>query len=513
MPGDSSYLKTVATRQVTGITGSFSPDTSGFTAYTNSFDRYVGSLEKANNSLVNVLKTYHGIRENRDMRDTDTLSDKMIRDRRIDIFASKTGKDADNLMQSEEEWAAQARDAIIEQSGLSAEMAGDIFDKHAASYLDRVGSYMLEQNVVAEKNSKFAAAVNAQNNLALSGVGDFKAYADYAAKIDSIYGPISPDGIKMRETGMDVLIESWCAQDPRATMQWFNQNKNGLRQVLGRDFADVSKAMERVERKLDSQASRAEVQAQRQQRLSDKAQKRADNDYISEGLKSLASDDPNFDVNKYIHDGQAKGISGQAMMSVLKASRNEENLDVKKVQRDLDSMYYAKAAGGDLTPSDEEAMFGHVADGKMTSSSATKIIETASRLKKVEEKGLTPVYKMAVGQLKNTMAPRGGFEPINPKAQFKFQQTEAALFKYVDSLSTADQKFKALDLNDSNSYINQLIKANQDSRPPADRMMDLTSPVTDVMGWQPKLPDMGTPAVEPRKPGESFSDYQKRTRK
>ena len=513
-PKSPSYLPTYETSggaRVTGVTGDFRPDVSGFAAYANSFDRYLGGLEKFNDSLVGVLKTYHGIREKRDMRDTDTLSDKMIRDRKMDSFASSTGKDADGMLEREEKWVAEARDAVIKQSGLSAEMAGDIFDKHAAGYLDRVGSYMLEQNVVAEKNSKFAAAVNAQDNLALSNVGDFRAYAEYSAKVNSIYGPISKEGIEMRAKGIDVMIESWVAQNPRATMQWFNQNKTQLREVMGREFADVGKAMERVQRTLDAQVSRAEVQAQRSQRLADRAQKKADESYLSEGLTALASDDPNFNINQFIKDGQARGISGQALMTMLKASRNEENLDVRKVQTELDGMYYSKAAAGELTDADRQAMFEHVSNGKMTASSVSRITEASSRMGKLEEKGLTPAYKMAVAQLKTSMAPRGAFDPVNPKAQFRFQQTEAALFKYVQSLSTADQKFSALDLTNPKSYINQLIQANKDGRSPADRMMDLTSPVTDVMGWQPALPDMGTPKVDPMRPGETFRDWKART--
>ena len=274
---------------------------------------------------------------------------------------------------------------------------------------------------------------------------------------------------------------------------------------------DIDKAMERVQRTLDAQVSRAEVQAQRNQRLADRAQKKADEAYLSEGLTALASDDPNFNVNQFIKDGQAKGISGQALMSMLKASRNEENLDLRKVQTDLDGMYYSKAAAGELTPEDKQAMFEHVANGKMTASSVSRTMEASARLSKIEEKGLTPAYKMAVAQIKTAMAPRGAFDPVNPKAQFRFQQTEAALFKYVNSLSTPDQKFAALDLSNPKSYVNQLITANKDSRSPADRMMDLTSPITDVMGWQPALPDMGTPKVEPMKPGESFRDWKART--
>ena len=510
-PDSPSFLPISSQRKVVGVSGGFSPDLSGYAAYANSFDRYLSNVDKLSGSAVNVLKSYHAVREHRDARDTDTLTDKMIRDRKMDVFASKTGKGADGLLQSEEEWIVQAREAVIKQSGLSAPMAGDIFDKHAASYLDRVGSYMLEQNIVAEQNSKFAAAVNAQDNLALSKVGDFQAYANYSAKINEIYGPISKEGIKARAEGIDVLIESWVSQSPQGTMKWFNANKGQLREVMGREFADVSKAMERVERKLDAQVSRAEVQAQRRARLNEAAQKRADNQYLSEGLKALASDDPNFDVNQFIKDGEAKGISGQALMSMLKASRNEENLDLKKIQNDLGGMYYSKAAAGELTSADEEAIFNHVANGKMTATDANRVTEAKSRVTKIGEKGLQPAYKMAVTQLKTVMAPRGAFEQANPKAQFKFQQTEAALANYVNSLQSPEAKMSALDLTKPNSYINQLIQANKDARSPTDKMMDLTSPITDVMGWQPQQPDMGTPTVEPRKPGESFKDYKKRT--
>ena len=90
-------------RQVVGTHGPTAPDTSGFKFARQHVESFWRDVEKFAGAATNLAATYYEIREQRDIRDTETLIDETIRQRKIDTFSSKTGKAADNLIEAENE--------------------------------------------------------------------------------------------------------------------------------------------------------------------------------------------------------------------------------------------------------------------------------------------------------------------------------------------------------------------------------------------------------------------------
>ena len=494
-------------RQVIGAHGpNTGLDTSGFQYHTKLRGEFWRDVEVAAKSLTGVAQTYYAIREQRDIRDTETLIDSTLRQRKLDIFSSTSGKGADNLIESEKEWVEKTREDIIKQSGLGNVIANTLWEKKSQDYLTRVGAHMLEQNRAAEEQSKFAAVVGAQDDLAMSPVGDFKAYAQYSAKVASLYGHMSKEGIKAREQGIDVLIDSWTAQNPNATLGWFNQNKDGLREVLGREFSDVSRAMDRVHNRLESQMRKAEMQAQRSERLERQAQKEKDEKWESEQITKILADDNDIDIRQTVKDGAANGVSGDKLLVVQKVFENRENVSLKSTSSTVRGMYQGKALEDGLTSEDRQSLIAMLADKKILPSDFQAIISADDRTKKAEAIGLRDIRKSAVQQLRTAIAPRGGLDQVNQTAEYAFNQYSRQLDIYVDSLDSPEAKRAALDIANPKSYVSQLITAAAAGKSPIDRKREAYS----MEPFNPNKP-IKLPEDKKARPGESFEDWEKRT--
>lgn len=495
-------------RQVVGTSGATAPNTSGFRFAAQWADNFWKDVEKFTGAATNLAATYYDIREKRDIRDTETMINETLRQRKMDVFSTRTGKGADNILEDENAWQLQAREEIIKKSGLGSNIAASLWDKKAQDYLTRVGAYMLEQNRVAEANSKFASMVDAQADLTMSPVGDFKAYALYSAKMDNLYGPLTKEGIQAKEKGIDVLVDSWTEQSPQATLRWFNQNKDGLREVLGREFPGVANAMERVRNRLESQMRRAELQAQRNQRLAEQAQKRADRDYQSEAITKILSDDNEepVDIREIIRDGAAKGISGDTLLTIQQVFEKREKVSLKDASATLRSQFQSKASMEGLTEDDKQTLTKALAAGQIIPTDYQAILAADERTQKADTSGLKDLRKAALQHLKTAIAPRGAFDAVNQAAENEYEQAAAALDKYLDGLASPTEKRKALDITNPDSYVMQLRSSVAGGRTPIDRMRSGYS-------TQPFDPNktIALPQGQERKPGETPQQWRERT--
>lgn len=496
-------------RQVVGVQstgGSLVPDLGGAASMRRRFvDDFWRNVDKFTGAAVNVAATYYGIREERDTRDTEVLTNELIRQRKLEVFMSKTGYNADNLLEEENDWQNKTREEVIKQSGLSAQMAGAIWDNKAQPYMDRVGAFMLEQNRVAEDQSKFAFQVDAQNDLALSVVGDFRAYAEYSAKMDSTYGAQSQAGIKAKAAGIDVLVDSWSEQNPQGTLQWFKQNRDGLKEVLGREFVDVANAMQRVENRITAQINRAEAQANRDARLSEKAQKAKDKEWQSDIVTKIITDE-DVNITDVLKAGAASGVSGGTLLEVQKIFEGREKVSTKSTSSTLRSTFQGKATMDGLTDGDREAMTKYMANGQLLPADYQALMNADQRTQKAKEDGLSELRKGAMQNLRTAIAPRGVFAPVNQTAENTYERAAAELDKYVDSLNTPNEKRKALDITDPNSYVSQLINLNAAGITPTDRARSAYS----TAPFDPNI-TIHLPESQMRKDGESYADWKKRT--
>lgn len=498
-------------RQVVGAAGtggSIVPIMDGYRYATKRKGEQWRDVELFTNALTDVSKAYYAAMEARDIRDTSVMIDETLRQRRLEVFSTATGKAADNLLASEDEWQKKTRDEIIKKSGLGSGIAKTLWDKKAQSYLDSVTGHMIQQHAIAEKNSKAAFVINAQNELALAGVGDFKAYAQYSALVNDTYGEGTVEALKAKEQGIDVVIDSWTAQNPGATLQWFNRNKEGLRQVLGREFSDVARAMERTENKLESRMRRAEMQAARNDRLAEKAQKKKDKEWLDEFLTDMIAEDPEkpVDINEQIKAGLDSGISGETLLKAQGAFEKQEKADLKKQSAQVSANFFATAVVEGLSGEEESNLNSALAAGTITAQDYNAVKRADKATKAAENTGLKEHRKIAVAQLKNAFAPRGAFDPVNQASEYKYQQAVSQLTAYADQCKTLEEKRRAYDILDKNSYVSQLIRANTAGLTPQHRMQKAYS-------MEPFDPDsrITLPDNQQRKPGESLSDWKKRT--
>lgn len=499
------YLPTYqgSNKPITGAHGNVGPNTAGLAIYGRSINGYLDGLDRFTNGLYNIARAYHAVREDRNTRDTNTLTEMLIRDRRLDTFANSDGKKADNLMASEGEWLSEARDYVLKNSGLDNEMAGDIFDKHAQNYLDRVGAHMLQQNAIAEENSKYAAVVNAQNALAESQVGDFSAYAEYSAFVNQTYGEISKDGIKAKSAGLDVLIDTWSAQNPSATLSWFNKNKGQLREVMGREFADVSRAMDRVRNRIDAQVSRAETAERRRVLMAAKSQKLVDDRVLEEQITSML-DDPNFDIRTADEAAKQAGASGEMRLKMLKTFKSFDDNTNAASREANDANYLLKMDRGDFTDQDKQMMQNDLAEGKLSMAGYNRVLSREKELAKVEEEGLGEHLKLANKAIQLAFADDSPFAMGQREGKSKAINAQQALLKHLNSLNTTQQKLEALDTNNPKSYASILINSGRaSSNNPLDRMLEQSG-----QGASTYVPP---PPISPTKPNMSVEEFMKQS--
>lgn len=516
--GSPQYLRTYDS-QVGANIGGIRPNIGGYEAEVNAGSRNAAQMKAFTDSVTKFMATYANIRQERDFRDTNTLTSQLIRDRKIDIFSSKRGKDADGLLEEEMEWALKTREQVLEQSGLARNRAGEVWDKQAEQYLDRISMYMVEQGIEADKQSRFAAVYEGQNQLALSNVGDFTAYAQYSALVNDMYGPLTQEAIVAKEQGIDVLIDSWVAQNAGATVGWFKTNKAGLREVLGREFSSVNKAMERAENVLESRVRRQELYAARADRLRAQEQKRIDSEWSNKQLTNLLNSEidpetgePTYDINKVIKDGTDKGISGDALMDIYKATDSYERGNTKRTDNALRNTYMAMAGDGEFKEEAQTEMRKLLAENKVSATTYSQCMTEQGKAEKRQNEGINEQYKTASNYIKNAIAPRGGMDSVNQAAENKRLKVQAQFDNYLNSLDKPKDKIVAMNINDPNSYINQLLGVNTEGITPSDRLRDSFSQTPFDPTWTPVLPseEVVVPEIVPRNPGESLKEYKAR---
>lgn len=468
------------------------------------------NLGKAFMSLGPALDDMIRRREERDLRDAEVQIDTIIRQRKMEVLSSRRGKDADNITQDENAWQLEQRETFLKNTKLNPNLASQLWDHKLNQYLDRIGNYEIEQGLKADEDSKFAYVVNAQNNLAQSNPGNFRAYAEYSKIVDDTYGPQTKEALLAKEKGIDVLIDSWAEQNPHQTLNWFNAHKDQLREVIGREFADVSKAMERVHRKLDAEVARAEVQAARAQRLSEKAEKAKSEAWESEQVLKILNDDPNFDLKAATKDAIAKGIKGDSVLTVHNVFNAHEKVSTSEISGTLHTAWLEKTADHSLTDIENKELTQLLAGGQLTPAHYKSIIAASKSTAKAEEEGLADARKLAINQITAAIAPRGGLDTVNQPAETKKNRVISQLDNYLGTLKTAKEKRDALNLMNEQSYVSQLIQSNAADSTPMTRMRDAIS--NKPFNPFPIILDPLAPDLQ-RQPGETPEQWRERTKK
>lgn len=447
-------------RQHTGGSGGRGPGGQGINASYQSNIDFWRSLGNFAQSAAGAAQTYAEAVERRHLRDFETQVSSTIRQRGVDIKSTRKGALADNLLEDEQKWLNDSYSKLLQDSGLNAVQARQVWDKYSERYQMSIGTYMLEQAAIAEKESKYTATVEAQNSLVQAPVGDFNQYASYLGEIDRIYGPNSKQGQEAKELGLKQLMKTWAAENPRATLQWFNQNRDQLKEFLGRTYAAQAESVDKIHSQIEREQRRQESEALRYERLQLRAQRQADKDWGSTFLFRLASDDPEFNVKEELENGVAMGVSPDVLLKAYKAVDKSEEKQ-KEAARKTDVAYYVVKAGqGELTDEDKESLNDDFVNGRIKSSEYTNIMNSDRRFQNNQERAIKPQIKLAKDALKNAISPGGQFG-ASPRAKDRYIQAEQQLNSYLDLLSDPEAKIRALNVQNPDSYVNLLIKQVQ----------------------------------------------------
>lgn len=437
------------------------PGSGGARAMATAQQQYIAGIDafaKAGGKLANA---YFTAIENREARDADTYASKLFRERRIEILQTVKGKDADGLVDREAEWADEQFEAFTDQYKIDMIKAKEIWRRHQDTYLDRTGAYMVEQQTAYDKQSRLAASDAVNDDLVNTAIGDIDSILLAFTKNDELFENDPALAEKQNDKVIMTAVGAWARQNPRATISWFNKNKEGLKEQFGAKFLNVSDVIDRAEAKIQAEARHAEVLAQRAERLALKRQREYSEQKFSDFLTLLArgeadapalwamTDDPDvlssFKLQAY-----------NAMKGAEKAAQARETAQGKADQdaREADLVVRAFTEEGSVVQAD--AIMA-LQNGEITTEAFNNIksnIDKASAIPAAAKPFITDTYAMIKDVYGN--APAGMM--LDPQSLDQYNKMRNAVTERA--LNHPESVAKDMNQNDPDSWIRQLLKAN-----------------------------------------------------
>ena len=459
----TSYKRSKSDAQITR--GIRVPSSNGMSANTSATARYIENLDRLANAGGKLAMAYMGAIENRDKRDADTAASKLFRERRINVLQNVKGKDADGLLDREDKWQKDEFDKWVKDRNIDMVAAREIWRRHADTYLDRTGSYMVEQQSAYDKQSRALASDEANDRLVDTAIGDVGALEVVFAENRELF----KDDLMMAERQNDkaimTAVGAWARQNPSATVNWFNKNKESLKKTFGAKFLTVTDVIDKAERKIQAEVQHAEVLASRAQRLQEKARKqyseKALNDFLTLAVRGEAdaaalysiTDDPNvsssdkqqaFNIFKGLEKAEAKAADDKN-----KAANEAASQDVLKTMVEF----------GASSPEAQTKLRDYAAKGNLTATDISKLNNAGEKLDSVPDND-KPFVKDAYKYVSDMYAGPVPFGQVqSPQRLEQANMMRNAITNRVkESPATAAED---LNINDPNSWLSKLIRINK----------------------------------------------------
>lgn len=438
------------------------PGDGGMRAMVSAERNYIEGIDAFARAGGKLANAYFTAIENREARDADTYASKVFRDRRIEILQTVKGKDADGLLDREAEWANEQYSAFAEQYKIDMVKAKEIWRRHLDTYLDRTGAYMVEQQTAYDKQSRLAASDAVNDDLVNTAIGDIDSILLAFVKNDELFENDPATAEKQNDKVIMTAVGAWARQNPRATIAWFNQNKEGLKEQFGAKFLNVSDVIDRAEAKIQAEARHAEVLAQRAERLALKRQREYSEQKFSGFLTLLArgeadaaalfsvTDDPNVLSSDKLQ-------AYNAMKGAEKAAQARETAQGKADQdaREADLVVRAFTEEGSVVQAD--AIMA-LQNGEITTEAFNNIksnIDKASAIPAAAKPFITDAYAMVKDVYANT--PTGMIQ--DPKSLDQYNKIRNAITERA--LKHPESVAKDMNQNDPNSWLRQLMADNK----------------------------------------------------
>lgn len=491
-------------------------DSRGMNTAFDAQTQYLNGLGALTKSIGNFANTYMDIINERKTRDADTEISTLFRNQRMDVFTNIKGKDADELINKQDEWQKKAYEEFAQKSDAHAGILQPLWKKYADQHLDRMGAYQVEQQAQYDKQSRLASAEAGLDKLMDTRIGDMTGVQEYFKHVEELF-PNDPNSVEvLKAKGIETAVKGWGRLNASATLQWFKQNGTEIKGAIGKDFVKVSDIMHSVESQLNAELSRSEMLAARSERLARQRQKDADDRAYGTYIDSIVTSKFGPEDAYKLADDQS--ISGDTKVKIYGFAKTFENDEFKEASGAKLSGYLTDAYTGQM----DEVKYKRVQEDVLAGQMTPEQFKTITTAKEAYESSVSTETKPmvdAVGDyLKNIYAPSNGLlGPADPGGVAKYQKMQLAVVQYAKG-KTAKQLADDLDFNNPDSWVNKAIKLNGfGGRPAPMQGIDLNwSPNTNVSTAPSAAGTSGissSTTVKERQPGESFNEYRKRTGK
>ena len=440
------------------------PGSGGMAAQTSATMKYIEGLDQFAKAGGRLAMSYVTAIENRERRDADTTASKLFRERRIDILQNVKGKDADGLLDREDKWQKDQFDKWVKDHDIEMVAAKEIWRRHADSYLDRTGSYMMEQQAIYDKQSKLMASDEANDGLVDTAIGDLTALEVVFAENKTLFGDDPMTGEKQNDKAIMTAIGARARQNPRATVNWFNQNKESLKKKFGAKFLTVTDVIDRAERKIQQEVQHAEVLAARTERLNAKAQKEYSNGVLRDFFTLLVRGEADKAAIDAITDDPRVSFSDahtafQLWKGVEEAERKAEDAANKSWQEECkQSVLTDIAQYGYDSPEVQSKINVFTKNGDLTTTMLSALKSAGEQFAKIPDSAKTYVSD-AYAYVKDMYAGPVPFGQVQSQQRLEQENRmrNAISARVKESPNTVAEDFNQ---NDPNSWINKLVRAN-----------------------------------------------------
>lgn len=441
-------------------TGAMSAEVSSSSGYIHGLDAFTRAGGALANAYVNAIME-------RDARDAETQISKLFRERRIHVLQTVKGKDADGLLDREEVWQQEQYKDFAENAGLESMVVREVWNKYSKQYLDRTGSYMIEQQALYDKQSRLAASDEINDQMVMTDIGDVNALMEAFERNGQLFVNDPMMAEKQNDKAIITAVSTWTRQNPYATVQWFKANKEALREQFGAKYINVSDMIDRAERKIQAEAAHAETLAARADRLREKQNKAYSEGMLSDFLTLLARDEADAQALYALTDDPNVTASNKltaynAFKGMERAEKTAATAEGKAQQESIEDELGARIVSEGWENVSEDVVKA-VTDGHVPYAALERLTKLKEELAKVPTEAKPFIANAETFVAEMYVGKQDMFSMPDPaRVEQKNRMIGAIRRRAFESPSTVAKDF---DINDPESWISKLVQANPTIKP------------------------------------------------
>lgn len=434
-------------------------------------DSYIRGIDKLADAGGEFAKSYFNMVKEQSIRDADTGASQVIREHMTQVMQddANRGKGAAGLLDRESEWAEKAKEEWVKTTGINNESAKYVWDKHINSYLDRMGSFMVEQTVAYDKQSKAMAVEELANQGAMLPIGDTASMDKAFTQIREMYKNSPADAEKAIEGYITSTVGNWAYKDPQGAVSWFKKNKASMLERWGDKFASAGKMIDAAEAKLQRDAQHAMAIREHGARMAEHRAKVERDRAFSEFVGKLLQGDAAGTEIKAVMDStsftaEQKHTTYSILQGMTKASDAAKTAEGKVRMDALETDFRVRIAVGRPDDSYDQLMaeIGVAAEkGQLDADATGKLIKLLDDSVKLDPD--VTVWKNDAARLIDAAfeKPSGLLGPNDRELSVVKARVLGELDKLVMTSKKDKRELSAmLNTNEPNSWINKLIDLN-----------------------------------------------------